>query len=322
MSRERIIYSGVLVLILAAFGAVYQFYFKEKLEQYRENIVYRDQLKGVLEQLQNTFGRVKPDVLASRWREEVQPWRDAVLERSRYFGFGDWREHPKYDEDTGTILRFWYDETSNEMILNLYQEVGQKMGQYNLVPQDLRYEFGVASLSDWEQANITEEDAYRNLAQLNFGMNVIRMFMDAEASYIQRISLWPPSQMDRYGTQLNFRPVGVHFSMTTENLVKFLDDLRTRERYFNVSALRITYPYICYPQEPMLDVQMVLSQAIFNELDFEKAASSATGSAEDAFRSSGMIGRSSRGSAPVEEEKESIPAYLWRMFKRYVLYMN
>lgn len=332
MTKGRIIYAGVLIAVLGAYGAVYQFYFKEKLASYREDEADKQLLERMYEDLRQAFSGVDPDLLTREWRGQIQPWTDALTERGRYFHFAGWFQHEQPPKE-GPILKFWYDEQSNKLVWALYQKVGERMGRYDLFPQDIRAELGVPTVDDWAGIDVNEGMVSMALGRLNFGIRVCEMLLDAKATRIGRVAIWP----QRLEDELLFKQtIGLSFSINARDFVRLVDDqLRTADRYFTIDALRITYPYIAYNMDPQLNVEMLVSMARYRPR--EETVGGAPGQTGDAPaagvappgsmppRASQVFNDQGMRDRPRAQQQVVEPGFfgkMWKMFKRYVLYTN
>lgn len=335
MTKGRIIYAVTLLAVLSAFGAVYQFYLKEKLEAYHQDELLKKALEDTYSSLAQTFSNTSPEKLVQIWKFQSQPWNDALEERSKYFTAGDWFDHESPPKE-GVILKVWYEETSNKMIWKLYEKVGEKMaGRYDLFPGDIRGTLGVPSISDWAGQNVTEDIVNAALGRLSYGIKVCDMLLAAKASSIRDIVIWP-ERVDRegYSDLLRLQTLGLSFTMTSKDLVNFLEEnLRLADRYFNVDALRISYDYIAYPNEPHLNVEMLLTQAMFNPRSAAPPGGGAPVAApgmppmgpQELWARQNMQGMRPRSRRYGDEGPPPEPGFFgkaWKLFKRYVLYSN
>ncbi len=329
LSKGGIIYGLVLLCVFGAFGAVYMFYFKEKLAKYKADLDFKEELQTAFDKIEQTFHGTVPELLTQRWSQEVLPWRATVEDRAEFFNLSTFREHPKHPED-GPLLPFWYDEVLKEMLwkeLRNYISLHMPGGCF---PRNAQEQFGVPPYEDINLTTFTEKEAYRYLAQLAFGINVSKLLIDAKPSCIRQVIPWPVRQVKEYGQGLNFRTVGIDMSIGMEGLVELLAELRTDARYWSVDGMLITYKYLGYPQEPQLDVKMLLTQAAYAApKKGGGAAPAVAGSgqprkAQERFRQMKQRRPGSSSSRPAAEPKEEPGALgrFWKWFKRTVFVTN
>lgn len=326
MSKGQIVYTLVLASVLAGFGAVYQFYFKLKLEQYAADERWLASLETTFTQLENTFAGYKPEVLITAWRSEQQPWADAVDTRVGYFNYGDWLDVEGRPAE-GEMWKFWYEKQVNNRLWELYQKVGQTMGSYNFFPQDIRANLGVKSLEDWQSGDVTERDVMGELQLLELGVKACELLLDNKASSVVDVHIWPVRTEQRFGNDLRFRTVGVSFTMAPRDFVAFLENLRLADRYFHIDGLRVVNTCIACQTEPHYTVDMLLSQARYfppaqgdAPRGIAMAGGAAGGGAQAVFSNMDDGPRSRRGAQP--EEEPGVFGRAWKWFKYHVLVMN
>ena len=254
MYRESVFLAIILVILAAVLGGGYQFYFKERLQQYAEDEkVYQD-LEKKLSELESKFSNTRPDRVLEVWSAAVQPWVEAVNDRKKIFNLGTATEIVPVPE--GKIPRFHYEEQYNQMFATLLQETYQK-GVY--FPQT---SFGAPAPSTLTGRAPTAEEVHAWLQLIAFGSDTVRLLMNNGAVQIFAIEVWPPWQQ---GT-LEMRSVGLSFSMTLRNLVDFIDNLTGDPRqYYNINAIRIANRSLRLSADPLLEVAMVLTRAKFDE---------------------------------------------------------
>lgn len=312
-------YKGQIIgflLLCAVFGAmfaVWQFYFKEIFDGYKEEERLRVSLEETMAQLQENFQGYKPELLIEAWQNEIQPWRDAREQRGQYFNFGDWYEIDVTPPEE-RMLKFWYAEESNKQINDLYGKIFNRMGRYDLFPQDIRAKFAIAGEKDWEGRNISWEEVETNLRKLNFGIKLTTLLLEANVSSVRDIVIWSRRVPENYGDMLSMQTVGLHITIAAKDMVKLLESLEQETRYFDVDALRITYPYIAYAVEPQLELQFLLTQANYRQPK-DMPEPIATASVDSAGSRAG--GAAGRGRAA----PEGALGKFWSWFKRVVLYM-
>lgn len=261
MKRHHIIPLVILGLVLAAFGAVYQFYIKQLLQEYAENRAYLDSLNARVAQLETTFqgasgAPVKPDEVVQQWRAAAEPFRDQITRQARFFNYGSFMEFNQVPE--GQIPKFYY---MNER-KRLEDELLQYAAQRGTDIADLDKSFGVPASDAVNRANPPDTDVNKWLQQYNFGDRMTRMLIDAGATKIVGVAIWPPRR--EHGL-LNVRTVGLQFEMSIDNLAKFLRQIMEQERFFKVEALSVNNADLLIASEPRLKVDMLLAQGVYIE---------------------------------------------------------
>lgn len=335
MNRGTIISVLVLVLALGAFGAVYQFYFKPKLEAYKLDEQLEARLQTAYDEVTEMFAGRDPEMLVRAWRDEIQPWREAYAQRTSFFSWGNWNVHEPIPQE-GPILKFWYEEQSNKMLFELYEKVGQNFGNYALFPADIRRDLGVRTVDELNED--TEQAISWELTKLNYGITMSNLLMNAKATSIQHIYLWPPRQDPAHNQLLRLRTMGLAFTMSSRDLVAFIEEqFRLANRYFNIDGIRITYPYIAYNAEPQLQVEMLVTQANYAgrpsgspppamQPGTMAAPPGMPGTAADVYAASGIPETpESFASRRQQQEPQPEPGMFgraWKWFKRHYLYMN
>ena len=319
------------IIILAAIGGAFygtwHFFFQELFEGYKQDSALKNSLENTLKQMEDNFSGYKPELLIDEWQGMVQPWRSAREDRAKFFNFGGWYDIDiKQDDDR--ILKFWYTEESNAMLMELYKKVYEKMGGYDRFPYDLRGMLNVAKEEDWTGQNVTQEQIDLALRTLQFGINLSEYLLKAEISSLSNVVLWPRRFPEAHQKMLGLQTVGLRFTMTARDLVRFLEALRQETRYFSVDAIRVIYPYISYAGEPQLDVRLLLTQANYRAPQDEGTPGTpGVGAAPGATFGAGGAPMviPPREIDPERMRRQQEPGPLgrfWRWFKRTVLYMN
>jgi len=254
----------------------------------------------------------------------VQPWKDAVLDRGKFFNDGGWWEHTKPTPEV-PILRFWYDEQMQKELTKLYNtDVAAAQGQgLQMFPQyvDLLKEFKVATLADLQTLNtdVTAQDINRELGKLAFGMNVCRMLLKAKAVGISQVWLWPGRELKEQEGLIRLWTVGLDVAMDMKSLVNFIEStLRTGPRYFTIEGIKIQYPYVGYNVEPMLRVQMLLTSATFIEA---KAGTLDNGTVGGNVVNTYNLKGGANAAKPPPEAPTGLEAW-WKWFLRDILYIK
>lgn len=332
MTKGRAISVLVLLAVLGTFGAVYQFYFKEKLEAYSQDQELLAALQRTYDDLDRTFSGFQPEELTAAWSTQRQPWEQAVEQRAAYFHNGEWYRKAARPPDNVPILRFWYGEEANRLVEDISMKMYSTLGTY----PDIYGMLGVPRMEQWSGMNIPRRQVINSLGRLSFGISAIEMLMDAGATRINQVLLWPFHDKTHHKDLLTSRTIALSFNMNLENLVKMLEELRQSDQYWHVEALQIDYPYIGYQVEPQLQVQMLLTQAaakprqqagtaVPGEASTGEAGAlgspglMAGGTAQTLFQMEGF--GDARARMMVIQEP-GIFGKAWKWFKRYVLYTN
>jgi hypothetical protein len=327
MKKGQLIYAAILLSILGVFAGVYKFYFEAKLAAYTQDENTKKALEAALDDLEQSFSRTDPEVLTREWRGQTVPWSDAVAARAGFFHWGGWYDHETPPKE-GPILKFWYDEECRKMLRKLYEKVGEKMGRYDLFPPDIRQNLNIPTLDDWTNIDVQELEVNRQLGRLGFGIMACDLLLNAKASSINDISLWPPiRQAPEFNKLLTLQTVGMSFTITAKNLVALLEEkVRLADRYFNVNAIRITYPYIAMNVEPNLQVEMLITQAGFVAQARGEGDTGTAGPGPGQQQPSDLANvynTSIRPKAPVAPPPE--PGFFgkaWKWFKRNILVVS
>jgi len=321
MKKEQAFWVAILVLVLGAFAGVYQFYFKTKLEMYAKDAVALKNAEDAYRALRTKFQGIQPDAVISAWSAVVEPWKEAVLERGKYFNDANWKDHTKPADDV-PILRFWYDEQLRKDITKLYTEFQQSPGLQAPPVEQLLAQFNVMTLDKLPgEADATLIN--RELGKFAFGAQTCRMLVKAKAAYISQVHLWPGRELKVHEGMLRLWTVGLEFGMNMRDFVNFVDNnLRTADRYFNIDGIKIEYPYVGYNTEPMLRIQMLLTTAYFVEDKAGIADGADIGAVAVGGNPTALAAQMNlRGTptAPVVEET-GFWAW-WRWFRTDILYM-
>ena len=319
MTKTRIIFVSVVLAVLIGFGAVYQFYLKERLAELKKQDTYKKDLYGKLMSLDTTFEGVKPELLISTWRQQVQPWMDKRQQLAQYFNTGDWFTLEEDVPTSGTILIYWYGEQSTKMLQKLYEECANALGPYyqQLIP-NIRETFGVATVEQWQGQEITVTMVSRELRKLAFAINLVKLFViEGKVKSLNEIIEWPiEDPAVNYEKLVIIRRYGVHFTSTMKDLCKFFGETLLapdKPKHYTIEAFRIKYPNILNQQEPVLDVQIILAMA-FAKNDMPEPAIVPVANPNTPTRP-GVGG----GGKPPEPTGF---AAAWKWFKRTVLFSN
>lgn len=259
MNRDRIIYATVLIAVFGACFAVYQFYFKAKLEKYAQDKELLENLNAAYTGLNTTFRDEDPDVVIAKYSSVVEAWREAIEARVTYFNDVDWREHEKPPEDV-FILQFWYGEQTREMTTALWEKAQAKYGAevYQRFPLDVQTMLGVAYAEQWQGYDITKELVTGQLERLSYGISVFELLMDHNAKVIRQVSLYDNVPSGFIGSDVEYARVGLSFVMEVKDLVALVETMRSADRYFSIEGMKVSHPYLGVRYEPQMEVEMFL----------------------------------------------------------------
>lgn len=320
LKRNQIIFGLVLLAVLAAFGGVYQFYFKEKLDTYAKDKRDRMQIEAAAKELSSAFYGFRPEALIALWRAEVQPWADALRDRSTFFNFGDWYDHPVPPEE-GRILKVWYGEELGKMMQELERSIREKGPYVNTPPlDDLRIKFDVATVEELDQQRVINQDiVIEHLARMNFGIDLINMLLDAKVAGITDLSVWPRRKDKAHKDQLALQTVGLDVYFQMRELTLFFERLRMdNSRYWNVDAIKFYNPNLMSPDKPYVQVRLILTQANFiGVVDLEGEGGTAAGLFNMNQQPSA---RQSKNTLPAEPPSALME--WWNWFRRDILYIK
>jgi len=316
ITREQVAAGLVLVGILAVFGGVYQFYYKERLAEYKKNMEHLEALEQAYDTLSETFEGYEPEVIISWTIGQVGPLEREVLARAEFFNTGDFLEIDPIPQ--GRMLRFYYKEEFDKKIREMRADARSRV-PYCPYPETT---FGAPHPDDLAGRVLNPSQVTNYLRKINFGSSMIRMLMDADAVQISRVELWPPRR--ECGGLLNMRTVGLRFVMHLEDLTKFLDERRTDERYFTVDAINVQNRYLRWPVAPPVEVRMLLTQADFLA-PMGHVAGAPGGQPDSPARPSMREGMTPQeilmqqgfGKGRTREGRRNIPKTRWQRFARW-----
>jgi len=336
MLRDRIIYATVLLAVFAACFAVYQFYFKAKLEKYAQDKELLANLESSYRDLSSTFRDEDPDVVIASYSSEVEAWREAISSRVTYFNDADWREHEKPPEDV-FILQFWYGEQTRDMTVALWEKAQAKYGAevYQRFPMDVQTMLGVAYAEQWQGYDITKDLVIGQLERLSYGISVFDLLMKHNTKVIRQVSLYEPSPSGFLGADVEYARVGLSFAIEIRDLINLIEDIRTADRFYTIEGMKVSHSYLGVRYEPQLEVEMYLMRAKPKERFLTGAAATAEpsvglggargpGTTQGAFNtqfSQRIMDDAGDGTGTAAGEPSRLNK-AWRWFKRTVLFTN
>lgn len=319
LTREHIVVLVVFVLVAASLGSAYQFYYMPRVQEYKEHIKQREQLKDAVTRVEGKFSGTQPPVIIQAVNDQIQPLQEELIQRAKFFNISDLNAIEPVPENK--ILRFYYIDEYNKMINTLKQEA---YSRNVYIPEVLA--FGAPRPEELSGRTMELPEVRQGLRRVKFGCSMVRMLMDAKAQYIEQVVIWPNRLSPAYEKLLYGMTTGFKFYMPYSDLVNFMEKIRTSDRYFSINALSLQNKYLRWPTEPPLEVSMLLTQAVFNPPAPEAAPGAAPGatpglslspgrfSAEEQLLNANML-KSGRGRMGREELTTTQKWLRW--FKKY-----
>ncbi len=314
LKRHHVVPLVMFLLVLLTLGGSYQFFFKQQLEEFRENQQRLDTLQKILTRLEQSFegqnGRaIEPVEAVSQWRGAVVPWRDAMLRRGGYFQMGELLEIDPVPAEEEMFPRFYYVEAYDKLYRDLRENARLSRVYFNDA-----INFDVPTPDDIRGRNVTRQDVWQWLRQYQFGSNIAQMLFDAGVYQVYAIELWP-RYMKRNLVQA--QTIGLSFEATLDTLVELLEEMHlNNDRYMTVEGMRITNGNLLM-QRPLLQVEMLVTLGWFNTEQVQGPAATDGGGGAQGQAAAG--GGSPLGEDILERlrqrraERESEEESSWRM---------
>jgi len=324
VSKEYIMALSALIAVLGAVGGGYQFYYRERLDEYQKNIADEKKFADVLTALGTGFDYCPPEDLIKAVNGEVNPMVEELHRRAAFYQVLDLREIQPIPE--GKMLGFYYREEFDRLYTEFRQ---QALASYPTCYYPATT-FGAPRPDEFTGVEISKLEVETALRKITFGLEMMRLLMQSKAAYITDVQLWLP----RLSPNKLFTDyvVGLSFAMMPKDLVAFLDKLRVgevlgQERYMTVNALSIQNKYLRWPMEPPVEVQMLVTfvQANVDETapieGVEVAMTASTegpkASAEEALKA--WRGRLNKAGDEIGAGRiRDVPTTKWGKFKRWM----
>jgi len=323
VSKEYIMALSALIAVLGAVGGGYQFYYRERLDEYQKNIADEERFAKVLTALGTGFDYCLPEDLIKAVNGEVNPMVEELHRRASFYQAVDLREIQPIPE--GKMLGFYYREEFARLFTEFRQ---QTLASYPTCyyPDTT---FGAPRPDEFTGMEISKAEVETALRKITFGLAMMRLLMQSKAAYIADVQIWPPRLAEQ--RLLTEYVVGLSFAMMPKDLVAFLDKLRIGEvlgqqRYANVNAFSIQNKYLRWPMEPPVEVQMLVTfvQANVDETaPVEGAEVAVTASTEGSKATAEQALAAWRGRLQAGDETRSsrmrdVPTTKWGKFKRWM----
>ena len=267
MNKGLVIAIVLLISALLGMAALYQFYVRVMIEDLQQKQTDREQIEQKLNDLETMFYNTKPEVIIKTWRQETQPWADAVYRRTDFFQLRDTPD--PIDVPENKIPKFFYADEFPKLEERLLDYVDEKRCA---IPGGLT--FGAPSPDSLTGSNPSEEEVEKWLNDYEYGAYIIRFVADSGASRIFELKIWPSKTFLTGSTgTIEHRRIGFTVSLTYEELVSFLENMRTSDRYFSVDSLKLTNSTLRNPNAE-LTAKMIVAQTHFIEHNTGFAAGS------------------------------------------------
>jgi hypothetical protein len=258
VNRLHIFIILIVVAVGAALGLSYQFYFKEKLNEYTKAQEDLDKLTKRLTELQNRFKGQPPETYIKGLTEKIAPLTNVAEVRQQFFNMNDYWKDETVPEDVKVPLKFYYERQYNERLNALRQDALAHVPPIG-IPPNIFQRFGAPDPATMTNMAVLKADVQRWLTQINFASAIVRMMIKANVGRLDEVVPWPPRE--EFGA-LEMRTIGLSFVMRAEDLIAFLQSLQRENRYFNVNALRVKNRNLLSDPalgQPYLEVEMLLT---------------------------------------------------------------
>lgn len=312
MKKSVIVLTLLLIGSIAGTYAVYELYVKQRMQELADHMEEEEQLTSAITRLEETFYRTKPDAVLRVWREQTQPWANAVSRRSEFFNLGDIPLEIEVPEEE--IPKFYYKDVYEKMVETLEDEAYQSQ---TLISDTT---FGIPDPSKFGQGtNPKPEEISGHLVRWEFGAAVTRLFIDAGVIQINNLNIWPErNEIKGLSGDIKSRTIGADITISMRDFVSFMEDLSRRGRYFQVKAIRITNRTLRDP-EANLRVQMILAQAYYEPATESREVAGAVSSTADLKDLFGSLFGNSSSRAAQNKQREEDGRNWWQNFRKKYL---
>ncbi len=304
MKKSAIFLTLLLVASIAGTYAVYELYVKDRMRELVEHTEQKKQLATRIQTLEATFLKTEPQVVLDAWRTSTQPWSEAVDGRARFFTMGSLVDKVEIPEEV--LPKLYYKDEMPKRI--------KKLDDYALDKQVTVVDVNCgapAANSFGAGTNPKKEEIANIIEKYDYCAAITKMLIDAKPILLQPLSIWLEEEIKLKSGKVIKRTTGISMQIRIQALTKFLDDLAQNERYFRVEELRMTNADL-QQQDPMLNVEMVLSQAYFMPSK-KAAAASADGSSQVNQRLNNVFGAGATPRRATGNEQERT---WWQNFRR------
>ena len=256
MNRIQILVVVGLLAALAGTGAVYQFYVKARIAELSTHEAAAAELERTITKMETTFEKTVPDIMISGYRQQAQPWEDAVDRRTGYFPAPETEAAIAVPKEV--IPKFYYREQFPEMQRKLELEAWEKGV---VLPQQLT--FGAPDPVAMSEKNPTAELVSDWLTQYNVGATMVRTLLEANAKSVDDIKIWPSRTNESVSGGFVIHTTGYEFTMGMRDLTRFLDKLRNETRHYTIEGFWMYNRQLRDTASDVVKVQLILSKTSF-----------------------------------------------------------
>ena len=314
MKKSVIVLTLLLIASIAGTYAVYELYVKARMRELGENLEEEEQLKASIKRLEETFFTTKPDTVLRVWREQTQPWEDAVSRRSEFFHLGDIQLEVEIPEEV--IPKFYYKDIYDKKIQALEDEAWQSQTTIS------DSTFNMPNPSSFGQGtNPSASEIEGHLARFEYGAAITRLLISSGAISINNLNIWPERiEVKGLSGDIKSRTIGADLTIPMREFVTFMEDLSQQDRYLQVKAVQITNKTLRDP-DANLNVQMILAQAYYEPATENREVSGSGSSTQDLQNLFGdLFGNSSSAAATTSSRRrEEEGRTWWQTFRKKYL---
>lgn len=239
MKMHYILFVLAIVVGIVAVVCTYLFGILPRHEHYQALLEEEEQLRDRIGQLEKKFSRTQPAAVVNQWREQIQPWAQAVSTRISYFDAleDDERLDIVVPEEQKEFPKFWYQEERRRRLDALADETfgaNLTMASSALAPHEPPAPGGAGWNPD---ADSVEEwlKSYERAASF------VREMINANAIELARVEIWPSEAIMAVpeGT-VHLERVGYEIIIAMDDFADYLGQIHSSDTYVSISALSIT----------------------------------------------------------------------------------
>lgn len=261
MKMHHVLY--ILVLVLGFTGVVCTYYFGiiPRYEAHQELVAEEQQLRARISELERKFSRTQPAAVVDTWRQQIQPWSQAVSARVSYFDTIKDAERMVVivPEEEKQFPKFWYEKERRRRMEAFADEVAA--ADLVLSASISQYEPPVPLGPGWSP---TIEEIEGWLEQYEYATSFVRAMIEIKARRVEELVIWPeePLLSTAEGTIQRER-AGYNVHISTEDFAKFLANVHNSPTFMAIDALRVTKLGALSDPDGLLQVEFILNKTRF-----------------------------------------------------------